>query len=130
METGWSKKNNLEKTIAVGIHGTPQLKENERRRFLGFFRERVVEAVTFRQISTKQGAEAIARALKHGQANELVVHGDARSAAMPAIKLARQYGVDFTVTTNPKFVGPVAVVVVAKTSVDAERVFAEEEEKL
>ena len=33
-----SKKSELEKTLAAGIHGTPELKPDEKRRYLGSFR--------------------------------------------------------------------------------------------
>ncbi len=122
---GWNGKSNLEKTIAVGIHGTPQLKMDERRRFLGFFRERVIQAATFRQLTSKEGIQALVQAVHDQLANEVVVHAQARTAAMPVIIAARQKGVDFTITTNPKFVGEVAVVVVAKVAVDVATVLAE-----
>lgn len=115
---GFSKQDDLEKTLAVGIHGTPELRPGERRRFLGFFRERVIQAVTFDQIKTKKGLAVMAEALGDRRAVELVIHQDARGAAMPLVVQARRKGLDFTIVANPNFIGEVAVALVASDAVD------------
>ena len=124
---GLGRQNNLEKTIAAGIHGTPELRPDEKRRYLGFFRERVIQAVTFKQIKTKAGLEAMKKALEDPRGIELLVHQDVRGVAMPLIVLARRQGLDFTLVSNPKFKGGVAVALVAKDAVDIPQVMSERE---
>lgn len=121
----FGKKSNLEKTIAVGVHGAPELRRDEKRRFLGFFRERVIEALTFSQIRTKEGLEVMGKALEDTRAVELVIHQRARAVAMPLIVQARRKGLDFTIVSNPDFVGEIAVILVAKDAVDVAQVWAE-----
>lgn len=120
-----SDKTELERALTAGIHGTPQLRMDEKRRFLGFFRERVIQAVSFKQITTKEGIKAIEDGLKHPQASSLVVHNNARSVAMGCIVAAQKAGVGFTITANPKLIGDVAVVVAAKEAVDIPKLMSE-----
>ena len=113
----------------MGIHGTPQLRRSERRRYLGFFRERVIQAVTFSQIRTREGIAAINQALEDKRARELVVHSNARARAMPSIMMAQNRGIDFTITNDPEFMGEVAVIVVAPDAVDIEKFLSDSEIK-
>lgn len=118
-------KSELERTIAAGIHGTPQLKIDEKRRFLGQFRERVIQALTFKQLSTSDGYKAIEAALRHPQAASLIIHNQARTAAMKYIAAAQKQGVNFTISNNPKFIGDVALVVAATDAVDIPKLMCE-----
>lgn len=125
MTSNWNDKSELEKTVAAGIHGTPQLKAAERRRHLGFFRERIIQAVTFDQIKTRAGIAGINSALKDARADELVIHNKARMAAINCIAEARKAGVDFTITSDPKLIGDIAVIVAAKTAVTVDGLLAD-----
>lgn len=115
---GFSKKGDLEKTIAVGIHGAPELRPDEKRRYLGFFRERVIQAVTFEQVRTKEGMQVMTDSLGDARGVELLIHQEARGTAMPLVVQARRKGLDFTIVANPNLIGDVAVALVAKDAVD------------
>jgi uncharacterized protein YueI len=45
---------------------------------------------------------------------------------MPLIVEAQRLGVDFTVVSNPQFIGDVAVALVAREAVDVPRLMSEE----
>ncbi|NMA60521.1 MAG: YueI family protein [Firmicutes bacterium] len=122
---GFNQQDDLGRTLSAGIHGTPELRPDEKRRYLGFFRERVIQAVTYDQIRTKEGLGVMLEALKDKRGIELVIHQDARGAAMPLIVQAKRQGLDFTIVSNPNFIGEVAVVLVAKDAVDVAQVWAE-----
>jgi len=123
----FSKKSELEKTIAMGLHGAPELRPEEKRRYLGSFRERVLQAVTFDQLRTREGIKVMTDALKDPRAVELLIHEQARGTAMPLIVEARRRGVDFTIVSNPDFVGNIAAALVAADAVDAAELYAETE---
>lgn len=127
MGNTFKNKSELDKAIIAGAFGPPELKKDERLRYLGFFRERVVQAITFDQLKTLPGKKAIEKALNDKKAFELAVRSECRSEAMPLISLANKKGVSFTVVNNPKFIGEVAIVVVAKEAVDVPKVMAEDE---
>lgn len=120
------KKSELERTLSVGRHGSPELRREEKRRFLGFFRERVLQAVTFDQLRNSVGKNAMEEAVRDSRADELVIHSKAASSGMPLIQLAQRQGLDFTLTSNPDFRGSTAAVVVSASAVDVEAVLAEE----
>lgn len=122
---GFNQQDDLGRTLSAGIHGTPELRPDEKRRYLGFFRERVIQAVTYDQIRTKEGLGVMLEALKDKRGIELVIHQDVRGAAMPLIVQAKRQGLDFTIVSNPNFIGEVAVVLVAKDAVDVAQVWAE-----
>ena len=122
----WKDKNELEKTVAVGIHGAPELRPEEKRRYLGSFRERVIQAVTFEQLRTKAGLQVMVEALQDPRGVELLIHDAARGTAMPLIAEARRRGVDFTIVSNTDFVGDVAAALVAADAVDIPELYAEE----
>ena len=120
------KSSELERTIRTGIHGTPQLRPDEKRRFLGFFKERVIQAVTFKQIQTAEGLQVMEEALRDSRGVELVIHKKARTRAMPLIVQARKQGLDFTIVSNPNLQGEVAVILVAKDAVDVPTLYSEQ----
>ncbi len=122
--SNFSDKSNVEKALLAGMHGV-ELRRDEKRRYLGFFRERVIQAVTFNQLRTKQGMEVMVKALKDKRAVELVIHQNARGTAMPLIIEAQRKGLDFTIVSDPKFIGDVAVVLAARDAVDVPQVMAE-----
>lgn len=103
-----------------------ELRRDEKRRYLGYFRERVIEAVTFEQLRSKAGISALKEALNHKQAAELVVRNKARSSAMPLIVQAQRSRVAFKIVSDSEFVGDVAALVAARDAVDVPRVMAEE----
>ncbi|NLJ80169.1 MAG: YueI family protein [Firmicutes bacterium] len=123
---GFNNKDDLEKALLVGIHGAPELHREEKQRFLGFFRERVIEALSFDQLDRK-GLAVMAEALADKRAVELVIHRSARRAAMPLIVEARKKGLDFTIVSDPKFTGEAALVLVADHAVDIPRLLVEKE---
>jgi uncharacterized protein YueI len=124
---GSKKSSELEKAVQAGVHGTPQLRPDERRRFLGFFRERVIQAVTFKQFLTDEGFKVMEEVLSDPRGVELVIHQKARSRAMPLIAQARKEGLDFTIVSNPNLRGEVAVILVAKDAVDVPVLYSEKE---
>lgn len=118
--------NELEQALRTGIHGTPQLRPDEKRQFLGFFRERVIQAVTFQQIQTADGLKIMEEALGDPRGVELVIHKKARTRAMPLIVQARKKNLDFTIVYNPNLRGEVAVLLVARDAVDVPVLYSEQ----
>lgn len=128
MSNGWKDKSELEQVIFSNVHGTPELRKRERQHYLGHFRERILEAVTWNQLKTDKGKSHIKKALTDPRAYELVIHSRARSQAMPLIREAQSNDVDFTVVNNSQLKGPIVVAVAAKQAVDVKRLHADEQD--
>ncbi|MTI93991.1 MAG: DUF1694 domain-containing protein [Firmicutes bacterium] len=120
---GFSSKDPLEQTLLVGMHGTPELKKEERRRFLGQFRERVIKALTFDQISEPGTYPEVEAAIADPAAAKLIISRRADiKAAAEYIRLARQHQLSFTTVDSSDLAGPVGLVVAAESAVDREQV--------
>ena len=119
----WAGKNSLERHVQAGLHGPPQLKKEERRQFLGQFRERILKALTFAQVAEKGTYPEIRAALQDIRAERLVISRRADlSAAGEYIRLARKNGLSFTTVDSPRYEGDIGLVVASGTAVDEENI--------
>jgi uncharacterized protein YueI len=113
----------LEQKILAGIHGTPELKREERRRLLGQFRERVIRVLTLSQIAEPGTYPEITNAIAHPMARRLIISRKADiTAAAEYIRLARKHQLSFTTVDLPDFKGPIGLVVAADIAVDQEEI--------
>jgi uncharacterized protein YueI len=114
----------LQQILAAGIYGDPELKREERLRYLGEFRERVLKALTFDQIAEPGTYPEIEEALKDKRARKLVVSQKAKlDEAREYIRLARACGLQFTMVNNPDLRGDIGLVVVSDDAVDEPCIF-------
>lgn len=114
-------KSELEQILLTGIHGTPELKREERRLLLGIFRERVLKTLTFAQIAEPGTYPEINDAIRDPRAKRLLISRKANlAAAAEYIRLAREQGLAFTTVDSPEYKGNVGLVVAAEEAVDVE----------
>lgn len=118
-----NNKSQLEKTILRGIHGTPELKREEKNKYLGEFRERVIKALTIDQVHEQGTYPEILEAIRHPKANKLVISRKVDlDYARDYIQLARDEGLSFKTVASPSFKGDVGLVVVSDEAVDIENI--------
>jgi uncharacterized protein YueI len=123
-------KSKLEERVSAGIHGEPELKKGEKRRYLGEFRERVIKVLTFDQIAEAGVYPEILKAIKNIEAKKLIISRKANlDSAKEYIKLARENGLSFKKVGSPEFKGEIALVVVSDHAVNIEdiKVIAKED---
>ncbi len=122
----------LKTTLQAGIHGPPQLKKEEKRWLLGQFRERVLKALTFKQIEEIGTYPEVKEALLDPRAHRLIISSKVNlKAAREYIQLARKKEMPFTTTSSPDFMGDIGLIVVAKEAVEEEEILVpNREEKL
>ncbi|WP_438447934.1 YueI family protein [Gorillibacterium sp. sgz5001074] len=124
--TGFAGKSGLEQTLQAGIHGAPELHKEEKNRFLGEFRERVLRMLTRSQVGEPVAYPEIESALKDPRASYMVVHGDISSKALDKYKkLAQAAGKPVTARHDEDFAGETGLVVVSKSAVYVEQVEVE-----
>ena len=125
----WERHNELEKTILTGIYGQPEIKREEKNRFLGEFRERVIKRLSKKQVVEPGIYSEITDALKDKNAKKLVIHGDILySQARKYEKLAHQMQKDCSIIHEPGFKGDTGLVVVSGNAVDIENIDVEDRE--
>jgi len=123
MKDNSTDKSSLEKALLAGIYGPPELKKEERRYFLGQFRERVIKVLTFEQVAEPGTYPEIREAMAHPLARRLII---SRRAKLPAtneyLQLARKHNLAFTLVDSPEFKGQAGLVVAAAQAVDAKEI--------
>ena len=116
-DDNFSNKSLLERAVLAGIYGPPELKREERRYYLGQFRERVIKVLTLEQIAEPGVYPEIQEAMAHPMARRVLISRRAvLSAAQKYVQLARKYHLEFTIVDSPEYSGPVGLVVAAGSS--------------
>jgi len=111
-----SDKTPLQKTLAAGMHGLPELKKEEKQYYLGIFKERVVSAFTFAELDKGDIDQRVAAALEDPRAGQLRVHSQVdRTRAMNFIQMARDRGVRFNLVSDPRGKTDIALVIEEKS---------------
>jgi len=117
----WVNKGELEKALAVGIHGVPELKHDEKIHYLGEFRERVIKLLTKKQVAEPAIYPEILKALGDKRAVKIIFSGDINyHSAKKYHKLAEKLGKRYSIIHDPEFKGDAGLVVVSDDAVDIE----------
>ena len=115
-------KSKLEKKVMEGIYGEPELKREEKNRFLGQFKERVINFLTYKQVMEKGINNKILTAIKDPEAAKIVIDRDVDiDYARDYIELARENNLKFKRIDSPDFIGDIALVIVSNHAVDYKR---------
>lgn len=119
----FAAKSELERTLQAGIQGAPELKGEEKARYLGEFRERVLRILTKRQAGESQIYPEIEAALKDPRASVLVINGDLHDNVLRKYKkLAEASGVPVTSRRAAEYAGDTGLLVAASHAVDVEQI--------
>ncbi|MDD6431950.1 MAG: YueI family protein [Lactobacillaceae bacterium] len=115
------QKSGTEQRIENAIYGTPKIKPDEQRRYLGTFRERVCLTISVQELHEQNWQPALVAELKRGIGNLVFLNGNLPHEDIhPYLLATNQHGGIFTMKTDPEFrTNPeaLAVVVAAKTGV-------------
>ena len=115
-------KSDLEKKVEEGLYGRPEIKKEEKNRFLGQFEERVIRYLTYKQVIEPGTYPEILNAIGHQVAEKLIIDREVElSYARDYIELARENKLDFQRIDSPEFKGDVALVVVSGQRVDVKK---------
>ncbi len=129
-EENFSSKSELEQKLIAGIHGAPEIKKEEKKRFLGEFRERIIKALTLEQVHEEGTYPEILDAIRCPKAKQLIISRKVDlDYARDYINLARQEGLAFTTVDDPDFKGPIALIISADEAVDIEEIHVKSREE-
>lgn len=108
-----------EERLAVGMHGIPELKHDEKALYLGEFRERVIRVLSKKQVAQKIVYPEISEALSHYQSSRLLINGELRDQLTDKyIALARQVAKPYTVIHDHELKGEIGLAVVSDKAVN------------
>lgn len=123
----WSNKSNLEQFLQVGLSGAPEIKSDEKKRYLGEFRERVLKLLTKDQVEDPGLYPEIKQSLQDIRADKLIISGDiSDSAAKKYQKMAEEIGKRYSVIHDPEFKGNAGLIVVSSNAVDEDDIYTQD----
>lgn len=96
-----ASNNELENRLDQGIYGTPQLKPDEQRHYLGTFRERVALTLDFEEVKNFDYLERVRKELMQHPEYQLLINGDVPASSFSAlIRISRQTNTKFETVAN------------------------------
>ena len=125
----WAQKDPLEKMLAVGLYGPPELKHDEKIRYLGQFKERVIRLLTKKQVTEPALYPEIVEALQNPQADKMLINGDLGEVFTAKYqRLARRLQKNYTVIHDPELKGDTGLEVISKDAVDVPDITVQDRE--
>lgn len=114
-------KSAVDQRLENGIYGTPKIKPDEQRKYLGTFRERVCLTISVAELRQRNWTAAVTKELQRGIGNLVFVNGNLpHSELHPYIRAAAAANGQFTMKTDPEFKtdpDSLAIVIAAKDAV-------------
>jgi len=110
--------------LQEGIYGTRLPKQEERDRFLGSLRERILLALTIGQVMQKKGLEAMETEMKAHCDAKLLLNGDISYSYLKDLKaLANQLHIPYTSVGNEEKKSDVGAVLTLDDAIDKAEIF-------
>mgnify|MGYP001350325258 CR=1 len=113
------EKEDVKDYLLRGLHGPPELRPEEKKRYLGEFRERVVLALSQKQVRSPDIPRQVEEALDRWPDVTIVLNGKMEYAALSKyIRLANERGVPYRKVHDQEHETDVGLVLAAPTAVD------------
>lgn len=120
--------------LMEGIHGQKETKPDERRKFLGTLRERIIIALTQPQIREEGIYPQVEAAFKNNPKAQLFLNGHMNYSELSKYtNLASKYKIEYTMVTNKEHNSEIGLVLAYSYAIDKEEIYVkkiEEKEKL
>lgn len=115
---------NIDDYLQQGIYGQKQTNPDERRKFLGSLRERVVIALKQPQMREDGTYPQVEEALKANSKAHLYLNGNMNYSYLSKyIKLASGYKVEYTIVTNKEHNSEIGLVLAYDYAIDKPEIF-------
>ncbi|RSL33262.1 DUF1694 domain-containing protein [Salibacterium salarium] len=119
---------NVEDYIEEGIYGPRETRPDEKRRYLGTYRERILLALTKEQVMKKGTYPEVEEALNQNPDAKMIVNGKLGYKALSAYtKMASSYGIHAQRVTSIDKTSDVGLVVAKEYAIHRESIFIDEE---
>lgn len=113
--------------LQQGIHGQKEIKPDERRRFLGTLRERVVIALTQAQVRKEGTYKEVEDELRLNPKAHLYLNGNMSYEYLSKYtKLSSKYKVEYTLVTNKEYNSELGLVLAHDYAIDKEEIYIDE----
>lgn len=116
----------IDEYLQQGIHGKKEINPDERRRFLGTLRERVVIALKQPQLIEPGIYPEVETALKENIKAHLYLNGNMTYEYLSKYKkIADQYGIEYTLVTNKEYDSELGLVLAYDYAIDKDSIYVE-----
>ena len=120
------QKPNIDDYLQNGIYGQKQTKPEERRKFLGTLRERIVVALKKGQVMEGCFFSEIEELLKEHRQAALYLNGDIPYSNLAHyIKMAEKHKIVFSIVSNPDHQTDIGLVLAYDHAIDKEEIYLE-----
>ncbi|WP_273123254.1 YueI family protein [Bacillus weihaiensis] len=117
-------KSKVNDYIQQGIYGKREINPDERRKFLGTLRERVVVVLSKKQVREKGTYEEVEELMKKNQEATLFLNGTMNySFLSDYIKLANKVGTKFLISTDKEHETDLGLVLAYDYAIDKEKIY-------
>ncbi len=122
-----NNKDQLEEYIKYGVSGVPVLKREEKKKFLGEFKERVILAIENQYLKNNECFEKIEEVIQKKSVNKIIVNSSLNSQLRgKCMKLAKQYHKDFKLINGET---TMAIILASNTAQEVEEIYFIGEDK-
>ncbi|MBP2240906.1 uncharacterized protein YueI [Cytobacillus eiseniae] len=114
--------------IQQGIYGDKQTKPDERRKYLGTLRERIVIVLTQSQVREAGIYKQVIDAYKENRKAHLYLNGNmSYSELSKYTKAAGDYSIEYTIVTNKEYNSEIGLVLAYDHAIDKEDIYVHKE---
>jgi uncharacterized protein YueI len=119
----WHTKTELERTALSSLHGPPELKKQEKRKYLGVFRENVMIRLSMQQVKEPGVYPEVLQSLRDKRSAVLIANGMIDTAITKKYQaLARKTGKSYKVVAGDEYDPDAGIVVASRDAVNREKV--------
>lgn len=117
----------LEQVLYNGIHGSPEIKKDEKQQFLGLFREQVIVLLSTKQVKETAIYPEIVQALKDRRSAKLIINGSIDILFRRKYQLlSKKLNIPFSVVFDPDYAKSTGLVIADDNAVNIHNVTIEE----
>jgi uncharacterized protein YueI len=118
------KKTTVDEVLQQGIYGPLETKPDERRKFLGTLRERIVVALTKSQVGETEVYPQVEQQMKEKPLSHLFLNGNMSYESLSKyVKLATKYKMAHTIVTNKEHDSEIGLVLAMEHAIDKEEIY-------
>jgi len=129
MELICLKKTTVDEVLQQGIYGPLETKPDERRKYLGTIRERIIVALYKKQVAEAEVYPQIEQSMKEYPGAQLFLNGNMSYEELSKyVKLATKNKIEHKIVTNKEHDTEIGLVLAMDDAIDKEEIFITKKE--
>lgn len=125
------RKPNVDEVLQQGIYGPMETKPEERRKFLGTLRERIIVVLTKPQVGENEIYPQVERFMKENPEAHLFLNGNMDYSVLSKyVKLAAKYKLEHTIVTDKEHGTDIGLVLASDHAIDKEEIYITKKDPL